>query len=332
MPSLLSLAARSIFAFLALISSVAFAAEPDAISVRLDWSLTGYHLPFYWALSKGYYRDANLDVRIELGAGSGQTIVLVGGGHDDVGLADFSLMASFIAKGMRVEAIFGIVQSNAWAITSHRDTPILQPKDMIGRSIATIADHKPLLDLFMKINGIDPADVTVRIATAATRTSLFAAHQADGMLNLATSAPSDEVSPEEAAAKPPVAMQFGDYGVSLLGQGLIANVDFATTHADALRRFIAATRRGFLEAIDPGHVDEALKVSIDLSASSASRAEAVKRQWINTISRLNSRDQRVGCMSARDWENTLNLLVAAGRIGPADKAINYFTNAFNSCD
>jgi ABC-type nitrate/sulfonate/bicarbonate transport system substrate-binding protein len=25
----------------------------DAVSFRLDWTLSGYHLPFYWAKEKG---------------------------------------------------------------------------------------------------------------------------------------------------------------------------------------------------------------------------------------------------------------------------------------
>ena len=27
----------------------------DAVSFRLDWTLSGYHLPFYWAKEKGYF-------------------------------------------------------------------------------------------------------------------------------------------------------------------------------------------------------------------------------------------------------------------------------------
>ena len=31
------------------------AGAADAVSFRLDWTLSGYHLPFYWAKEKGYY-------------------------------------------------------------------------------------------------------------------------------------------------------------------------------------------------------------------------------------------------------------------------------------
>jgi len=31
------------------------AGAADAVSFRLDWTLSGYHLPFYWAKEKGYF-------------------------------------------------------------------------------------------------------------------------------------------------------------------------------------------------------------------------------------------------------------------------------------
>ena len=58
----------------------------DAVSFRLDWTLSGYHLPFYWAKEKGYYSAENLDVDIKEGAGSGKTVALMSGQQDDVGL------------------------------------------------------------------------------------------------------------------------------------------------------------------------------------------------------------------------------------------------------
>ena len=53
------------------------AGAADAVSFRLDWTLSGYHLPFYWAREKGYYSAENLDVDIKEGAGSGKTVALM---------------------------------------------------------------------------------------------------------------------------------------------------------------------------------------------------------------------------------------------------------------
>jgi NitT/TauT family transport system substrate-binding protein len=69
------------------------AAAADAVSFRLDWTLSGYHLPFYWAKEKGHFAAENLDVEIKEGAGSGKTVALMAGQQDDIGLADFMFMS-----------------------------------------------------------------------------------------------------------------------------------------------------------------------------------------------------------------------------------------------
>jgi NitT/TauT family transport system substrate-binding protein len=149
------------------------AGAADAVSFRLDWTLSGYHLPFYWAKEKGYYGAENLDVDIKEGAGSGKTVALMSGQQDDIGLADYMFMSVGVAKGMKLKGIFGEVQDGAWAIISRADSPIKKPADLIGRSVATTADHKAMLDLLLKINNIPADKVTIQVTSPATRNTVF---------------------------------------------------------------------------------------------------------------------------------------------------------------
>src|SRR5215470_3256740 len=110
------------------------AAAADAVSFRLDWTLSGYHLPFYWAKEKGYYAGENLDVEIKEGAGSGKTVALLAGQQEDIGLADFMFMTVGAAKGMKLKGIFGEVQDGAWAVISRAEAPIKKPADLIGKT------------------------------------------------------------------------------------------------------------------------------------------------------------------------------------------------------
>src|SRR5690349_23899431 len=109
---------RAVAAALMLGMVTAPAKATDAVSFRLDWTLSGYHLPFYWAKEKGYYSAENLDVDIKEGAGSGKTVALMSGQQDDIGLADYMFMSVGVAKGMKLKGIFGEVQDGAWAIIS----------------------------------------------------------------------------------------------------------------------------------------------------------------------------------------------------------------------
>src|ERR1035441_11085134 len=86
--------------FLAAIAATLRAATSlanEQVTLRLDWTLNGSHLPFVWSLAKGYYADEGIDVKILEGRGSGNTAQLVGAKTDTFGEADASRTA--LARG-----------------------------------------------------------------------------------------------------------------------------------------------------------------------------------------------------------------------------------------
>lgn len=297
----------------------------EKVDFRLEWSLTGYHLPFYWAAKKGYYKDEGLDVDIKPGSGSQQTINLVAGEHDEIGLADYSLMAASVDKGMKVKAIFGIVQRDAWSIFSHGDKPIRKPLDLVGKSVVLVVDHKPMIDLLMKLNGVDPTAVQLRLVNAATRGTVFAQHAADGILAISL------FSNASLGGEETVSMALSDYGVNLLGQGLIASDAFLEKRPDVARRFIKATSRAFRETALSSNIDEALTIAIHMSGSSPTIIRASREEWENAILRLSSKNapgKPVGWMSDIDWHDTVQTLRETGRVNTDIGPEQLYTNAF----
>src|SRR5882757_3485113 len=243
-------------------SEVAQSAE-DKLSVRLDWQLTGYQVPFYWAKAKGYYKDSNLDVDIKPGSGSGLTINLVGSQQDDLGFADYLLMAAAAAKGMKVKAIYGVVQDGAWAVISHADKPIRTPADLTGKSIATTADQKALLDLFIKLNKIPAEQVTIRVVNAATRNTVFDQGQVDGLFSITIGSPMELlVRAQQGKSKPLIIMPFADFGPVPVAQGIIADEADPVVKRDAVRPFVASTDKAFIEAARPEKIAEAIMIPV----------------------------------------------------------------------
>jgi NitT/TauT family transport system substrate-binding protein len=305
---------------------------PDSLNFRLEWRLTGYHLPFYWAQAKGYFRDSNLDVTIKEGSGSGTTINLVGSGQEDLGFADYMLMAAAATKGMKTKAVFGIVQDGAWAVISHTDNPVKKPQDLVGRSIAATADQKPLLDLFLRANGVDPSTVTVRVTSATTRNTVFDQGQVDALLSITIGSPMDlVVRAEQGKSKPLHFMPFAEYGIAPQGQGLLANIDYLARNPDVVRRFIAATARGFKEASKPDNFDEAIKIAMEASKASPERARSVRLQWTDTLNHLHTKNNQgkpLGWMSEKDWENSVDILRKTGMVTGEVKIGDLYTNDF----
>jgi NitT/TauT family transport system substrate-binding protein len=321
--------------FLALVLSVVcsgIADAADAVSFRLDWTLSGYHLPFYWAKEKGYYAAENLDVDIKEGAGSGKTVALISGQQDDLGLADFMFMSVGAAKGMKVKGIFGEVQDGAWAVISSAEAPIKTPQDLIGRSVATTADHKSMLDLLLAINKVPADKVKIQVTSAATRNTVFVNGQVDSFISVVIGSPLDlVVRAKQGKGKPVYFMPVADFGITPLGQGVLAHERVIAEKPDMLRRFVRASARALDEIVKPELTEEAVNAAMKLSGAREERRDSVKLQWLETVPRLrtkNTEGRPYGWMSEKDWAVSVDILLKTGQLEKPIPTNALYTNEF----
>jgi len=308
------------------------AGAADAVSFRLDWTLSGYHLPFYWAKDKGYYAAENLDVEIKEGAGSGKTVALMAGRQDDIGLADYMFMSVGAAKGMKLKGIFGEVQDGAWAIISPADRPITKPADLIGRSVATTADHKSMLDLLLAINKVPPDEVKIQVTSPATRNTVFVNGQVDSFISVVIGSPLDlVVLAKQGKGKPVHFMQFADFGIAPMGQGVIVNDRSIVEKPDMLRRFVRASARALDQVVKPANTEEAVNAAMRLSGAREERRDSVKLQWLETVPRLrtkNTEDHPYGWMSNKDWAVAVDIFMKTGQLDKPIPLGSLYTNDF----
>ena len=308
------------------------AGAADAVSFRLDWTLSGYHLPFYWAKAKGYYEAENLDVDIKEGAGSGKTVALMAGQQDDIGLADFMFMAVGAAKGMKIKGLYGVVQNGAWAVISHADRPIKKPEDLIGKTVATTADHKAMLDLLLAINKIPADEVKIQVTSPPTRNTVFVNGQVDSFISIVIGSPLDlVVRAQQGKGKPVYFMPFADFGIAPMGHGILAHERVIAEKPEMLRRFVRASARALNEIAKPENFEEAVNVGMRLSGAREERRESVKLQWLETVPRLHTKNTEghpYGWMSEKDWDVSIDILLKTRQLDKPIPAKNLYTNNF----
>jgi NitT/TauT family transport system substrate-binding protein len=304
----------------------------DAVSFRLDWTLSGYHLRFYWAKEKGYYAAENLDVDIKEGAGSGKTVALIAGQQEDIGLADFMFMSVGAAKGMKLKGIYGEVQDGAFAVISAADKPIKRPEDLIGRTVAVTADHKAILDLLLSINKVPPDKVRIQVTSAATRNTVFVNGQVESFISVVIGSPLDlVVRAEQGKGKPVYFMPFAEFGIAPMGQGIIVHDRTIAEKPDMLRRFVRASARALADVVKPENTEEAVDVAMRLSHARDERRDSVKLQWLETVPRLrtkNSEGHPYGWMSDKDWAVSVDVLVKTGQLEKPIALESLYTNEF----
>lgn len=327
---LLSLLCSVLVAVLLFAAGAPDAQAQEKVNFRLDFRLSGYHLPYYWAKAKGYYDKEGLAVDIKEGSGSGQTVNLVNAKEADIGLADFMLMANGIAKGMQIKGVYGLLQKNPWAVISYQDAPIKTPKELEGRSVAIIADHKALLDLLLKRNNVAADKITLRVVNVATRNTVFAEGKVDSFVSVSIGSPTDlVVRAQQGKGKPLYFMNFSDFGVAPLGQGLLVHNEYLAKHADTIRKFIRASNLALADVLKPENVEEALDIALRESGVSVERRASLKLQWSDAIPTLqtdNSKGKPYGWMSDKDWATTVDVLQSIGSVTDAPPAASLYTN------
>ncbi len=87
----------------------------------LNWYPYGEHAGFYYGLEKGIFRDAGIDLTIQPGGGSTQTVQAVAAGKVDFGYADTPALLRTIAAGADVKSIGVFLQTTPAAVQFFAD-------------------------------------------------------------------------------------------------------------------------------------------------------------------------------------------------------------------
>jgi NitT/TauT family transport system substrate-binding protein len=236
----------------------ASAQAQTAINFQLNWTAGGANAGFAAAVAEGFYKSVGLDVKLIEGNGSGNTAQLAANGRADLAYADAVAVSQLIAKGAPLKVISTIYQSNPNAVLALKKMNIRSPKDMIGKKVGVPAgsSQTTMLPLFLRANGIKESDVSlINMPPTAMVPSLLQG-QVDVILG---SIDSYQIQIEAQGAAVDV-YRFADYGVPTVSTSIFATNSYLASNPDVVRRFVAASLRGWYFAIDnPERAVRALK-------------------------------------------------------------------------
>src|SRR5260370_39216690 len=178
-----------------------------------------------------------------------------------------------------------------------RNACITVPKDLQGkkRGGPPASSGTVLLPTWLKINGVDPESVQVISIGPEALVTSFMLGQVDAIVAF-----DENVIKINAAGGDAVAIHYADYGVNLPGTTLVANTGYLREKPEVVRRFVAATLKGWADAAqDPqAAVDAMMK-----SAPPTLKAESETPILANLVPLLHSRRTEArprGWMAAQD--------------------------------
>ncbi|MCI9216371.1 MAG: ABC transporter substrate-binding protein [Dorea sp.] len=274
------------------------------VSFRLNYTADGLHAPFYYALEKGYYEEAGLNVTIGEGNGAGTTAKLIGTGDADIGFTDSASVASAIAEGIPVKIVCPIYAVNAFGAIALKDSGIQTMKDLEGKKVGIATGDGPsnLFAAAAAANDIDVNKVEFVSMDANSKETSLMKGDVDAIL---AGCDSDAVA-LECNGYEVNAMRYSDCGAATVGLSLVANPDFIAENSEIIEKFISATLKGWDECRTNG--EEA--VEIFMKNFPTADENVVKGSLAVALDCLFDKDaETLAGLTKEDWNNCRDLLV-----------------------
>ncbi|SJZ74730.1 NitT/TauT family transport system substrate-binding protein [Enhydrobacter aerosaccus] len=301
------------------------ASAQEKLSVRLDFSPWGVQAAMHLAKNAGWFKEAGLDVDIQDGRGSGNTIQLVNAGQADVGQVQVGLLGAARGQGAALRSIAVFERKTDLCVLVDRDAPLNRVADLKGKTLVVFAASPwaPLIDSYLKSGGLTRADVKVDFVDPAALWGTYIAKRADGLLSTANSA-----LPIAEASRPSKCLSAADAGISYPSYGLVARDDTIEKKGAALRKLIQIEQRAW-ERLRT-NPDDGVKAMIAERPDAKLDPKVLREQIKLTLDYFDTpatKGKPIGWQAKEDWEAALKSLEAAGVVKPGWKADDYFTNA-----
>ncbi|MPV35833.1 ABC transporter substrate-binding protein [Georgenia subflava] len=280
-------------------------AELTEVSVTLNWVPYGEHAPFYYGVEQGFFEEEGIDLTIQPGNGSGNTVQQVAQGNTDFGWADTPPLSNGINSGMPVKSVGVFLQTGPSSVEFFADQDITEPADLVGKTVGgTPGDAMyGTFPAWLQLNGVDPADVNVVNVDAAGKIAALIEGQVDAIQGFYhDQAPTIE----NQTGKEVEALPFADFNMNLLGTGLLTNDSIIEENPELVEAMFRATSRSFQEAADN---QEAAVAAMAAGAEQAPEESVLAAQLEATIGLLNLDEAAApGVNTEEQWTDTLTFL------------------------
>jgi len=304
--------------------SATLAAAQDAVSLRLNWYLGGLHVPFYYGKEMGFFKQEGIDLTINEGRGSGNTVQVVAAGSDTFGMADSSSLITTASKGADVKSVMSLLNSTGFSVVSLASTGIKTPKDLEGKSFA-VSPGDPLGQLFRALaahNKLDMDKIRFVQVDPAAKVVAVLEKKVDALLGGAD----DQYFLIKYKGQEPAALRYADHGANIVGMTILTTGATIKNKPDMVRRFVKASVRSWEEAKKNPNaaVDAAMKVKPDLNRQSTMDQMMVDFELLDSP---NSKG-KVGMGAKADWDQTITLLKQYRDLSTNEPWTTFHTNEF----
>jgi NitT/TauT family transport system substrate-binding protein len=251
-----------IAAALIILGSTAVAQAAEKIVYMNDWLPGGDKaLPFY-AVQKGLFAKAGLDVTVQTARGSSEGITRIATGTADVGSGGLTaLLQARAEQNVPVKAVLSIFTAQPDANFVVEGSGINTLKELVGKKVATatFTSSNVIWPLVLTENSIDESKVTLIKVDPAALVPMLTSGQVDATINWSSASPAYVVALGGIGKKLKI-IPWSQYGFDGYGYSLFASEKMIAERPQALHAFVNAFVEGMKMALaDPKDVAKAMK-------------------------------------------------------------------------
>ena len=326
--------APSVFAAIVATFIGSAAEAADKVTIQLDYVVRGNHAMFFVAKEKGYFTKNDIEVTaIQRGAGSPNTMRLVGNGNAEFGFGDLPTLAVARSQDIPVVALAAVNQYSPLAMlaiaSKHKLT---KPQDLKGLNVGVQPSGSTYVFLraILAINGITFDDIKQSTVTPPYENYLLL-----GRVDAVPGYIDAEVPELEAKAGGPGSlsiMQGSDFGYTVYGSGLFTSEKVIAERGDLVQRFVNAYMQAFADVIQ--NPQEAADIIVRANPEYAAKKDVLVQQIQadikSTFFSPDTKANGIGWMTKTNWERTTKILVDQGAMKKNIDVSAAFTDKFLS--
>jgi NitT/TauT family transport system substrate-binding protein len=283
----------------------------DKVTVQLKWLPQAQFAGYYVAQSKGYYKDAGLDVTIKPGGPDISPVQVIAGNQADVVVNWMPDALAAREAGVPLVNIAQVFNQSGLMLTCKKSSGVTSPKDFKGKTLGVWygGNEYPFLNWMAKL-GYKDTDIKI----------LKQGFNVDPLLQNQAACISTMIYNEywqvvDAGIKESdlVTFFYEKEGVASLEDGLYVLESKLKDPAFVARmgKFLKATFKGWNDAVkNPG---EAAKIVVAADMSGSASEKVQKRQMENVAKLItNAGTAKIGYLEPAAYERTVKVLLAAG--------------------
>ncbi len=239
------------------------AQELDPVLFQANWLIQGENAYMISGKEKGFYEEEGIDLEINRGFGSGDTVKRVVSGSATVGTADIGVvMLAQVREELPIQCIHAEYTYHPISLWVLDQSDIQEFKDFEGKKLAVSAGSSMTVyfPLVAEANGLDPDDVTWVTMEASAMLPTLLAGQIDGMPGFSTVFDLRNKQTTE-QGKPIRAFPFAENGLEVYGECQFVTEATIEENPDLLERYLRATHKSLVWAKD--NPEEVAKIFVE---------------------------------------------------------------------